>query len=143
MYNLILLFINLIYSVSSSPPPILVQPRHVHLALGEEEGSFSVSWSTINKTEQSVVIVYNKGRELGFKGRSDLFVDGGKKKASQWIHQVVVSGLEGDTSYRYIVGSNLGWSEVFIMQTLPTGKQGRYSRIGGRQIARLRQENKC
>jgi len=34
---------------------------------------------------------------------------------------VVVTGLDGDASYRYIVGSNVGWSDVFIMQTLPTG----------------------
>lgn len=119
---LLLILINAIQNVISSPPPILVQPRHVHLALGEIKGTFSVSWSTVNKTEQSIVIVYSKGKEMGFKGESFLFVDGGKKKASQWIHKVVVSGLDGDTSYRYIVGSNVGWSDVFIMQTLPTGK---------------------
>ena len=117
-----LILINAIQNVISTPTPILVQPRHVHLALGEVKGTFSVSWSTINKTEQSIVIVYNKGKELGFKGESFLFVDGGEKKASQWIHKVVVSGLDGDTSYRYIVGSYVGWSDVFTMQTLPTGK---------------------
>ena len=116
-----LIILNAIQNVISTPAPILVQPRHVHLALGEVEGTFSVSWSTINKTEQSIVVVYSKGKEVGFKGESFLFVDGGEKKASQWIHKVVVSGLDGNTSYRYIVGSNVGWSDMFIMQTLPTG----------------------
>ena len=118
---LILIILNAIQNIISTPAPILVQPKHVHLALGEVKGTFSVSWSTINKTEQSIVIVYSKGEELGFKGESFLFVDGGKKKASQWIHKVVVAGLDGNTSYRYIVGSNVGWSDVFIMQTLPAG----------------------
>ena len=104
-----------------TPPPLQVQPRHVHLALGEEPDTLAVSWSTVNSTAESVVLVYSRGRELAFQGEAVLFVDGGKKKASQWIHKVIVSGLDGDSSYRYRVGSSLGWSDVFIMQTLPSG----------------------
>ena len=104
-----------------TPPPLQVQPRHVHLALGEEPDTLAVSWSTVNSTAESVVLVYSRGRELAFQGEAVLFVDGGKKKASQWIHKVIVNGLDGDSSYRYRVGSSLGWSDVFIMQTLPSG----------------------
>ena len=104
-----------------TPPPLQVQPRHVHLALGEEADTLAVSWSTVNSTAESVVLVYSRGQELAFRGAAVLFVDGGKKKASQWIHKVIVNGLDGDSSYRYRVGSSLGWSDVFIMQTLPSG----------------------
>ena len=50
-------------------------------------------------------------------------IDGGPKKASQWIHKVTVYGLESNRSYRYVVGSSDGWSDVLIMQTLPSGKE--------------------
>ena len=104
------------------PHPIVsVQPRHVHLAIAEDNKDLSVSWSTINKTEESVVLVYSKGRELKFVGQSVKFVDGGEKKATQWIHKVPVIGLAPNTTYRYRVGSDLGWSDVFNMQTLPSG----------------------
>ena len=113
--------INCLPSALELPPPLQVQPRHVHLALGEEPDTLAVSWSTVNSTAESVVLVYSRGRELAFQGAAVLFVDGGKKKASQWIHKVIVNGLDGDSSYRYRVGSSLGWSDVFIMQTLPSG----------------------
>ena len=104
------------------PHPIVsVQPRHVHLAIAEDNKDLSVSWSTINKTEESVVLVYSKGRELKFVGQSVKFVDGGKKRATQWIHKVLVSGLPPNTTYRYRVGSDMGWSDVFSMKTLPSG----------------------
>jgi len=108
--------------INELPPILSVQPRHVHLAIGDKEDTFSVSWSTINKTDESIVIVYNEGEELRFTGLSTLFVDGGPKKASQWIHKVTVYGLESNRSYRYVVGSSDGWSDVLIMQTLPSGR---------------------
>ena len=107
--------------VEDPHPIVSVQPRHVHLALAEEEESLSVSWSTINKTEESLVLVYTKHKELSYVGDSVLFVDGGAKQRSQWIHKVIITGLEANSSYRYRVGSSMGWSDVFTMQTLPSG----------------------
>ena len=107
--------------INELPPILSVQPRHVHLAIGDKEDTFSVSWSTINNTDESTVIVYNEEEELRFTGLSTLFVDGGPKKASQWIHKVTVYGLESKRSYRYVVGSSDGWSDMLIMQTLPSG----------------------
>ena len=114
----------LIQASLADPPPILnVQPRHVHLALGEVAGSLIVTWSTINKTKESMVEVSTgkTGGEKLFQGSSELFVDGGKLKASQWIHKVVVTGLKGETNYKYMVGSTLGWSDVMLMRTVPSG----------------------
>ena len=124
---LTLLFLSSASAVLASlaePDPILhVQPRHVHLALGEEGGSLVVSWSTLNRTEQSLVVVSDEqaGGERRFQGTSELFVDGGKNKASQWIHRVAVTGLAGATSYSYRVGSDLGWSDMMMMRTVASG----------------------
>ena len=104
-----------------SPPIVSVQARHVHIALGDQEESYSASWGTVNKTEESIVLVYSAGKELKYFGNSVLFVDGGAKKASQWIHKVTVTGLRGNMDYKYRVGSSLGWSDVFLLKTLPKG----------------------
>ena len=114
------------------PRPILnVQPRHVHLALGELADSLTVSWSTVNRTEESLVVV-SGGQgggggggggegEREYRGTSELFTDGGERKAAQWIHKVMVTGLKGNTTYRYRVGSDLGWSDMMMMRTVPSG----------------------
>ena len=117
------LFLLCTASLVQASPILNVQPRHVHLALGKVMGSLIVSWSTLNKTKESMVEVSTgkAGGEKLFKGSSELFVDGGKLKASQWIHKVVVTGLRGDASYKYRVGSTMGWSDVMLMRTVPSG----------------------
>eukprot|EP00092_Neocalanus_flemingeri_P000642 GFUD01000684.1.p1 GENE.GFUD01000684.1~~GFUD01000684.1.p1 ORF type:complete len:450 (+),score=123.28 GFUD01000684.1:126-1475(+) len=106
----------------NSPPLVKVQPRHVHLALGESPNSLSVTWSTVNKTGESIALLYVDGKEEQFKGAAKQFVDGGEKHLSQWIHKVVLSNLKSSHTYRYRVGSHLGWSDVFEMRTLPSGE---------------------
>ena len=117
------LFLLCTASLVKASPILNVQPRHVHLALGEVAGSLIVSWSTINKTKESMVEVSTgkTGGEKLFQGISELFVDGGKLKASQWIHKVVVKGLEGEKNYKYRVGSTMGWSDLMLMRTVPSG----------------------
>ena len=128
MLTLLLLSFSLASVVLASlddPDPILyVQPRHVHLALAEEEGGLIVSWSTINSTDQSLVLLSDgqSGGEKQFHGVSELFTDGGERKATQWIHRVVVTGLRGATTYRYRVGSDLGWSDMMMMRTVASGQ---------------------
>ena len=95
-----------------SPPLVNVQPRHVHLALGETHNSMSVTWSTVNKTGESLALLYVDGKEKQFEGSAREFVDGGEKHLSQWIHKVVMINLKSNHTYRYRVGSDLGWSDV-------------------------------
>ena len=121
---LILLLLLLASSVLPSPHPIFsVQPRHVHLALGDLVGSLSLTWSTLNRTEESVVMVVVGGEERRYEGSSSLFVDGGARRASQWIHSVSVLDLAGNTTTRYWVGSRLGWSDLMVLRTPPSGNQ--------------------
>ena len=127
MWTLVLLSCSasLVVASLADPDPLLhVQPRHVHLALGEAAGSLVVSWSTVNQTGESLVLVSAGGRgggERSFQGSSQLFVDGGERKAAQWIHKVRVGGLKGNTTYTYRVGSDLGWSDMMMMRTVPSG----------------------
>ena len=119
---LILLFLLQAWTALPSPPPVLsVQPRHVHLALGQLQDSLTLTWSTLNRTEESVVVVVVGGEERRFEGSSSLFVDGGARKASQWIHSVSVVNLTGNTTLSYWVGSTLGWSDLMILRTPPSG----------------------
>jgi len=105
-----------------SPPLVKVQPRHVHLALGETPNTMSVTWSTVDQTMESIALLYHDGQEEEFTGSATQFVDGGEKHLSQWIHKVVMTKLQGNHTYRYRVGSGLGWSDVLEMQTLPSGE---------------------
>lgn len=105
-----------------SPPLVKVQPRHVHLALGETPNTMSVTWSTVDETMESIALLYHDGQEEQCTGSATQFVDGGEKHLSQWIHKVVMAKLKGNHTYRYRVGSSLGWSEVLEMKTLPSGE---------------------
>jgi len=98
------------------------QPRHVHLALGEQSSSLVVTWSTINETETPKVLLGRKKIEHVFTGSSALFIDGGNQSAEQWIHTVTVTSLNPATNYFYRVGSDLGWSNYFYTKTLPDTK---------------------
>ena len=119
---LILLFSLQAWTALANPPPVLsVQPRHVHLALGHQQGSLILTWSTLNRTEESVAVVVVGGEERRFDGSSSLFVDGGARKTSQWIHSVLVVNLPGNTTLTYWVGSSLGWSDLKILRTPPSG----------------------
>jgi len=95
------------------------QPRHVHLTQGTEEGSLLVTWSTVNNTEESVVIIQG-GKS--YNGNSEIFVDGGENHLSQWIHKVQIGDLKPNSTYFYRVGSHRGWSSIIEMRTLPKGR---------------------
>ena len=65
-----------------SPPLVKVQPRHVHLALGETPNTMSVTWSTVDQTMESIALLYRDGQEEEFTGSATQFVDGGEKHLS-------------------------------------------------------------
>ncbi|XP_049700211.2 acid phosphatase type 7 [Helicoverpa armigera] len=50
-------------------------------------------------------------------GSSELFVDGGPLKRSQYIHSVTLRDLKLDTQYEYHAGSKYAWSEKFSFRT--------------------------
>lgn len=45
-------------------------------------------WSTMNKTEESIVKYFSEDNQFEAKGHSHLFTDAGKLKHQQYIHKV-------------------------------------------------------
>lgn len=115
--------------LNSSSATVRYQPEQVHLSFGEKERSIVITWSTGNKTD-SIVKYGGGGQLLQTKtGSCSLFVDGGKKKASQYIHRVTLyyedpDSLQPETKYYYHVGSELGWSAIYWFLTPPENLNG-------------------
>lgn len=95
------------------------QPEQVHLAYGNNVSQIVVTWSTTDDTKESVVEYGIGGLILKAHGFSTLFVDGGPKKHSQYIHRVVLFHLSPNSKYVYHCGSDLGWSPMFWFHTAP------------------------
>jgi len=66
------------------------KPRHVHLAIGNNSSSLIVTWSTLNKTEHSIVWIGITELSEKYLGACELFVDSGELHNSQWIHRVEI-----------------------------------------------------
>lgn len=75
------------------------QPEQVHLAYGKNISEIVVTWSTFNKTDSSVVEYGIGGLILKQVGTSKLFIDGGPRKHSQYIHTVTLKHLTPDSKY--------------------------------------------
>ncbi|XP_014275560.1 acid phosphatase type 7 [Halyomorpha halys] len=97
--------------------PVRYQPEQVHLAYGKDATEMVVTWSTMDKVGRATVIFGKTEPTATVLGNSKLFVDGGKKKRSQYIHRVKLTGLEPATKYVYICGSHDGWSDQFWFRT--------------------------
>jgi len=95
------------------------QPEAVHLAYGENIRDIVVTWSTRDDTKESIVEYGIGGFILTAKGKSTLFVDGGKQKRKQYIHRVLLKDLTPGSKYTYHCGSKYGWSDVFYVVTPP------------------------
>lgn len=112
-------------ALARTQPVLSVQPRHVHLSLGKEQGSLTVTWSTLNTTDSLVEVSGCAGsprHQVKYSGSSQLFIDGGALRASQWVHKVSVTGLPVNTTCTYRAGSSLGWSDLMIMRTVRGGQ---------------------
>ncbi|CAD7086846.1 unnamed protein product [Hermetia illucens] len=81
----------------------------------------TVTWSTFDRTPESIVEYGTDGLTKSAKGSSTLFVDGGKTKHSQYIHSVTLKDLQPNTKYIYHCGSSLDWSAEFWFKTPPSG----------------------
>lgn len=82
------------------------RPEQVHLSLGENYRDIVVTWSTSQPTKDSIVKYAKFGvatplDQLDFvaEGTENLFVDGGEKKRSQYIHRVTLSNLKPNSIY--------------------------------------------
>lgn len=87
------------------------QPEQVHLAFGSNVSEIIVTWSTRNDTTDSIVEYGIGGFVLTATGTSELFVDGGSEKHSQYIHRVVLSGLTPSSKY--------GMNILFVLFLIP------------------------
>ena len=58
-----------------------------------------MTWSTWNDTKESVVEYGIGGLILSQRGKSKLFVDGGKQKRKQYIHRVLLKDLTPGSKY--------------------------------------------
>lgn len=100
------------------------QPQQVHLSYGENVHELIVTWSTYNDTNKSLVEYGIKNFNLSSSGSSELFVDGGWKRHSQYIHRVKLTNLTPNVTYVYHCGSQLGWSAEFWFNTAPEDDSG-------------------
>lgn len=87
-----------------TPNNYLVILYQLILPVSEKERSIVITWSTGNKTDS--IVKYGGGDQLLQRksGSSSLFVDGGHKQASQYIHRVTIyyedpDSLQPETKY--------------------------------------------
>lgn len=65
----------------------------------EKTTDIVVTWSTFNDSLSSRVQYGKEVMDKDATGSAKLFVDGGKQKRHQWIHNVVLRDLEPNTKY--------------------------------------------
>lgn len=104
-----------------SPDVVNYQPRHIHISLGVNSSSFLVTWSTINQTQESIVLIGKEKFTDQFIGSSKEFVDGGDLHSTQFIHTVLVNNVEPNSFLIYSVGSGEGWSPEYRLKTPQIG----------------------
>jgi len=124
------------------------QPEQIHLSLGDAPNEFIVTWSTLDDAGDSIVEYGIQGYILRATGASELFVDGGPAKHSQYMHRVYLKNLTFNTKYVYHCGGDKGWSPEFWFKTPPDGdnwspKFAIYGDMGNenaQSLARLQEE---
>ncbi|RUS75263.1 hypothetical protein EGW08_016978, partial [Elysia chlorotica] len=83
-----------------------------------------IVWNTVNDTKESKVLYGVKGNlNQTASGSRTVFVDGGSEQRVQFVHRVILKGLNPLTEYYYMVGSNLGFSDLFTFKTWPSGEK--------------------
>ncbi|EDW82409.1 uncharacterized protein Dwil_GK25789 [Drosophila willistoni] len=150
-------------AVEEEPTNIVhYQPEQVHLSFGEISASeIVVTWSTLSlPPNASSIVEYGLLRETGqnlasvplsqrAEGQAIKFVDGGHKRATQYIHRVTLRELKLNSSYAYHCGSSFGWSVLFQFRTSPTAGSdwsptlaiyGDMGNENAQSLARLQQE---
>ncbi|XKL65600.1 hypothetical protein PGB90_009020 [Kerria lacca] len=124
------------------------QPEQIHISFGNNISEIVVTWSTWDKTNQSVVEYGIGGLISRAVGKWVLFTDGGNEKRKQYIHKVTLSNLLAEETYFYHCGSDLGWSNVYYFKTLPTSSTwsphfavfGDLGNVNAQSLPRLQEE---
>ncbi|XP_033169460.1 acid phosphatase type 7 isoform X3 [Drosophila mauritiana] len=120
----LLLLVLLLPGIRSTPTDqevdiVHYQPEQVHLAFGETVLDIVVTWNTRDNTNESICEFGIDGMHQRVKAAQmpTKFVDGGAKKATQYIHRVTLSHLKPNSTYLYHCGSELGWSATYWFRT--------------------------
>ncbi|KAK7493511.1 hypothetical protein BaRGS_00015222 [Batillaria attramentaria] len=129
----VLLFFAVLASSSGLPtlhwkakyPPIFTQPEQIHISYAGEDDptQMYVVWTTMNDTKTSTVRFFPVGstNTLVAQGYSRKFVDGGFLQRVQYVHRVKLTGLTPGQQYKYVCGSDQGWSEMFSFTAMKAG----------------------
>lgn len=84
--------------------------RDFFFSFSESKSEMVITWSTMSRTNESIVEYKSISNELRAKGISKIFVDGGKKKHQQFIHKVQFWILHGfnviSDLFFYLVSGN-------------------------------------
>lgn len=103
-------------------PPVRTQPEQIHISATGNVTEMTVTWSTFDPTNSSIVEYGLAGKLTQVaKGTQTKFVDGGPKRHTQYIHRVKLTGLKPGEMYAYHCGSDLGWSELFTFRAMQAG----------------------
>lgn len=95
-------------------------PEQVHIALGEQPSTISITWVTQENTESSTVLYGTKLLNMKSTGYVKEFIDGGREQRKMYVHRVILSDLIAGTIYYYKCGSLDGWSDVLNFRALPS-----------------------
>jgi len=98
-------------------------PSNIHLAWNRDDAAhtISISWETSMGGSGDTVLydTVERGGINGHYGQSASGVSHGLTDAGGFIHDVVLEGLEPDTTYYFICGGEGGWSEERAFRTAP------------------------
>lgn len=97
------------------------QPQQIHLNYGVQPSEMIVTWVTVNMTNTPTVEYGSNGLDLQVQGKTTIFVDGGSKKHTLYIHRVVIGGLTPGARYIYHCGSTDGWSALYFFSAMMNG----------------------
>lgn len=119
--GLCLVFTILVNFVSTQT---IQHPEQIHIAVGDSPDKIRVVWNTQIDTGDTNQILYGTDGKVSKvqKANTTKFIDGGSKKRSQYVHQAMLTGLEPNTVYTYMVGSTrYGYSDQLSFKTWPSG----------------------
>ena len=101
-------------------------PEQIHLALGKEQGSMSVSWVTHAPAASHVQFGTVDSGELsqqvsGESTRYDFQISAHQNYASPYLHSAIMTGLQPLTQYSYRCGDAAGeLSEIRSFLSMPS-----------------------
>ncbi|EUB58999.1 Iron/zinc purple acid phosphatase-like protein [Echinococcus granulosus] len=101
-------------------------PEQIHLSLGCEPNSMTVTWTTQHQASASAILYGQNEPKIFISALQTPFVDGGEEQRVSYMHKVTLRDLLPNTTYVYKVGNNASteafiWSTVYSFRTLPSG----------------------